>query len=422
MTLTGMPSVAPGDTITSAGWNVITANISQLDGRTGGDPGTSGKILISSGTLAAAWTALTSLINNITTSGIMTALGFVAGASGFTGAGPVTGTTGTFSSTVTGGAWAGGSTLAGALNALVVNAGTSGVASAGPMTMTTVHASGTITADQTVTAGAYAGGSTAAGVIGLKQLLVGTDGVTTTGDVGAVAGAFSGALSALSAAITNAITAATLTLTGLCKAQTFESTVATGTAPFVVASTTAVANLKASAATLADSSTAIADGAVSTTAKLANLVVTAAKIANATITDTQVAAANKDGATGTASMRTIGTGALQAAAGNHGHTGMALIDSGSYAGGGGSGVTKTSSVIGTIKYVCLVGTNGSAEIVYHITSTTAGQNVRVAGTGATIAINASALVTRLNGSSGFLVDAGEGSDAVGYTYNWVAWG
>jgi hypothetical protein len=49
---------------------------------------------------------------------------------------------------------------------------------------------------------------------------------------------------------------------------------------------------------------------------IALLAVTAAKIANATITDTQVAAANKDGAAGTASLRTLGTGAAQAAAGN----------------------------------------------------------------------------------------------------------
>jgi len=34
------------------------------------------------------------------------------------------------------------------------------------------------------------------------------------------------------------------------------------------------------------------------------------------ITDTQVDAANKDGVAGTASMRTLGTGAAQAAAGN----------------------------------------------------------------------------------------------------------
>jgi len=41
-----------------------------------------------------------------------------------------------------------------------------------------------------------------------------------------------------------------------------------------------------------------------------------------TITDTHVAAGNKDGVAGTASMRTLGTGAQQAAAGNHAHGGV----------------------------------------------------------------------------------------------------
>ena len=40
-----------------------------------------------------------------------------------------------------------------------------------------------------------------------------------------------------------------------------------------------------------------------------------------TITDTHVAAANKDGVTGTASLRTLGAGAQQAAAGDHTHPG-----------------------------------------------------------------------------------------------------
>jgi len=55
-----------------------------------------------------------------------------------------------------------------------------------------------------------------------------------------------------------------------------------------------------------------------TTAALGAQIVTAAAIANGTITDVQVAAANKDGATGTASLRTLGTGALQAASGADG--------------------------------------------------------------------------------------------------------
>ena len=45
---------------------------------------------------------------------------------------------------------------------------------------------------------------------------------------------------------------------------------------------------------------------------IANGVVTSAKIADGTITDTDVAVANKDGATGTASMRTLGYGGQQA--------------------------------------------------------------------------------------------------------------
>lgn len=44
--------------------------------------------------------------------------------------------------------------------------------------------------------------------------------------------------------------------------------------------------------------------------------ITAVKIANGTITDTQIATANKDGAAGTVSLRSLGTGSTQACAGN----------------------------------------------------------------------------------------------------------
>lgn len=50
--------------------------------------------------------------------------------------------------------------------------------------------------------------------------------------------------------------------------------------------------------------------------------VTGAKIANTTITDSNIATANKDGLAATASLRTLGTGAQQAAAGNHLHPGV----------------------------------------------------------------------------------------------------
>jgi hypothetical protein len=59
----------------------------------------------------------------------------------------------------------------------------------------------------------------------------------------------------------------------------------------------------------------IADGAV-TSAKIRDGTIVAGDIASATITATQVAAANKDGTAATASMRTLGTGAQQAMAGN----------------------------------------------------------------------------------------------------------
>lgn len=52
---------------------------------------------------------------------------------------------------------------------------------------------------------------------------------------------------------------------------------------------------------------------------LANSIVTG-DIVNGTITDSDVNAANIDGTAGTPSLRTLGTGAQQAAAGNHTHT------------------------------------------------------------------------------------------------------
>lgn len=65
----------------------------------------------------------------------------------------------------------------------------------------------------------------------------------------------------------------------------------------------------------------IVAGAVGTT-ELAADAVTSAKIAAGTIVDSDVAAANKDGTAGTASLRTLGTGSQQAAAGDHTHSGV----------------------------------------------------------------------------------------------------
>lgn len=59
----------------------------------------------------------------------------------------------------------------------------------------------------------------------------------------------------------------------------------------------------------------IIDGAVTQT-KIGSLAVGTTQIANLAVTDAKVATAHKDGAAGTVSMRTLGTGAQQAAAGN----------------------------------------------------------------------------------------------------------
>lgn len=54
--------------------------------------------------------------------------------------------------------------------------------------------------------------------------------------------------------------------------------------------------------------------------------VTSSKIANGTIVDGDVNAANKDGTAATPSMRTLGTGAQQAAAGDHTHAAPTVVD------------------------------------------------------------------------------------------------
>lgn len=68
--------------------------------------------------------------------------------------------------------------------------------------------------------------------------------------------------------------------------------------------------------TAGDASIAVGGTVANPTVAVAALGITAAKIALLAITDAQIAAANKDGASGTPSLRTLGTGAAQATAGN----------------------------------------------------------------------------------------------------------
>ena len=100
---------------------------------------------------------------------------------------------------------------------------------------------------------------------------------------------------------------------------------------------------------------------------------TGAQVRDLTITDAEVAAANKDGVAGTASMRTLGTGAQQAAAGNHTHTVVSSINF--VIDGGGSTIsTGTKGYViadftGTLQSVTLLG-DASGSITVDIKKST----------------------------------------------------
>lgn len=208
------------------------------------------------------------------------------------------------------------------------------------------------------------------------------------GAVSAASATLSGALNAASAAITNGITAATVTATGIIQASRFTSTVSTGTAPLTVTSTTEVANLRAATAT------------------------TALGVAALSVTDAGVAAANKDGATGTASMRTLGTGAQQAAAGDHAHTGMAKIAANTYTGNGGA--TRAISGLGfTPKRVDVQRTSGSNDWISFM-----GHDAVRLTSGFIVGFAAG---NSLDGD-GFTVTLGSGMNDNAVTYRWVAIG
>lgn len=107
---------------------------------------------------------------------------------------------------------------------------------------------------------------------------------------------------------------------------------AAGTEALRALGTTATTAAAGNDARLSDTRTptdaSVTGGTAGAGVKIAAATITAANIANATITDVQIAAANKDGIAGTASLRTLGTGAQQAAAGNDGRFHTQNTDSG----------------------------------------------------------------------------------------------
>lgn len=357
MGLTAIAVFAPGDTITSADANARRGNDLVLDARTGGDPAATGKVLISNGATSAAWVLLTAITNAITTNQTITGAGLAAGATGISSTGPVTGGTKAsganlkvqglevgangFSSdaviSALGALFGASGMLVDGPVGIVIDGGgglnilLGGIAAAGNIAGgndvtadNDITAGGDIAATGSVTAGTFGGGNTAAGVVSLLELIIGADGLT----VGAAGISTTGPISANGTLTVNAYAGGTtlagvisllgaiVGTSGIALGGQLNSSVTTGTAPFVVASTTLVSNLHAARATLADT---IATGAVDTTSKIANGIVTDAKIHASGLTDAAIAAANKNGVAGIYSMRRLGTGSTDAAAGNHTH-------------------------------------------------------------------------------------------------------
>jgi len=180
----------------------------------------------------------------------------------------------------------------------------------------------------------------------------------------------------------------------------------------------------ATTATTASTASAISDGAVSTTAKLvdgvvatakladgavtnvkiADNVIQAGKIAPGTLTDAQFATANKDGAAGLASLRTLGAGALQAAAGTHVHS-----LSGTYSGGAPDPKNPTTGFAPSLTMI--YGSDGTVAMLV--------------GTGTALTAKTGAATFLSSGSNnvanGFQVQiANAGPNQSGVSYQWVS--
>jgi hypothetical protein len=285
--VTSQPTVATGDTIEAAYSNTNRDNVAILDTRTGGDPGAADLMLVSTGPLAASWVAKASAI-------------------GYT---PVN---------------KAGDTMTGDLSVTRTATPTQGYLILGNNT------------------GRYLGFNGSVHVFETPKLEVHNDlqvyraSATTTGYV--ILGSDTGHFIGFDG--TNVVTeGGTVITTGndgtLCNAATAASATTATTATSATTATTATSATTATTATSATTATtanAIADGAVSSAGKISDGIITLGKMHSSA----------SDASAGTPSLRSLGTGANNAAAGNHTHG--TISGSGTYTGNGGGARTITGSL------------------------------------------------------------------------------
>lgn len=339
MPITAMATVAPGDTITSAGYNIVTGNISLLDARTGGDPGSADKWLVSSGALGAAWVAR---------------LTAVLAAIGYTPANKA------------------GETFTGNLQISLTAAPTTGYLILGN------------------------DGAKYFGFDGAQFVIVG-DSLQVAGLITAVAGLLStGDLQAYRSGAPS--TGYLLLGSGGTHFVGFDGSniVADGSKVWTDGNDGPASGLAAQTADTANSATSAASATTAATATNAlslggSLAALYALLANPAFTGTP-----------TRNSQTI-----------------PMFKTGTYAGAGSAGDQRTIGFLA--QFMVLYGTNGSAQVVHFLRSSTASQNIKLAGIGSSVAITADS-TTRLDASDGFFAATADGGDTSGYTYYWAAWG
>ena len=310
MGLVGIPTKATGDTITASWANDLRDNALVLDARTAGDPGASGKLLVSSGLTSAVWTAASTAITN--------GLGYT----------PVN--------------RAGDASMSGTFSgAADIQWGANNQRSIQSTDLNTITRAGFYYADN-LASNTPTGGfcvvlhiQTPSNLFAAQIAHVGTDGGLylryNTGSGWAAWNKIWNAANDGPGSGSNADM-----LDGAEGANYLARANHTGTQLAVTISDFAatVATLPAASATNATQAAlalAIADGSVSTAAKIANGIITLAKMD----------AAAADPSAGLAGLRSLGTGATQAAAGNHTHPSSA---SGSYVGNGAGARIITNAI------------------------------------------------------------------------------